>query len=102
MLICHSSDKSKEWKLRNLFPHAILSVFVLLQSSREANQGRNDKSRINCTHITSSALTTITLQIVNQSYISLNTLFHSKEYYMMQLSVYPAFNSSSVIDCDKM
>jgi len=97
LLICHSSDKSKEWKLRNLF-----SVFVLLQYSREANQGRNDKSTINCTHITSSALTATILQIVNQPCISLNTLFHSKEYYMMQLSICPAFNSSSVIDCDQM
>jgi len=77
-------------------------LFVLLQFSREANQGRNGKSTINCTHLTSSALTTTILQIVNQPYISLNTLFHYKEYYMMQLSICPAFNSSSVIDCDQM
>jgi len=43
LLICHSSDKSEEWKLRNLFSHAIFYIFVLLQSSRAANQGRNDK-----------------------------------------------------------
>ena len=101
-LICHSSYKSKDWKLRNLFSRAIFSVFVLLQSSREENQGRNDKSTLNCTHLTSSALTTTILQIVNQPNISLNTVFHYKQYYMMQLSICPAFNSSSVIDCDQM
>jgi hypothetical protein len=51
LLICHSSDKSKDWKLRNLFSCAIFSVFVLLQYSREDNRGRNDKSKINCTHL---------------------------------------------------
>ena len=100
--ICHRSDKSKGWNLRNLFSCAIFSVFVLLQSSREDNQGRNDKSTINCTHLTSSAFTTTILQIVNQPYISLNTLFHYKEDYMMQLSICPGFNNSSVIDCDQM
>lgn len=102
LLSCHSSDKSKDWKLRNLFSLAIFSVFVLLQSSREDNQGRNDKSTVNCTHLTSSAVTTTILQIVNQPYISRNTLLHYKEFYMMQLSICPAFNSSSVTDCDQM
>jgi len=56
LFICHSSDKSRDWKLRNLFSRAIFSVFVLLQSSREDNQGRNDKSTKNCTQLTSSVM----------------------------------------------
>jgi hypothetical protein len=62
LLICHSSDKSKDWKLSNLFSS---SICVLLQSSREDNQGRNYKSTVNCTHLTSFVLTTTILQIVN-------------------------------------
>jgi hypothetical protein len=62
LLICHSSDKSKDWKLRYFLVPYFLSLYYYNHQGK-ITKAEMIKSTINCTHLTSSALTAALLQI---------------------------------------